>query len=302
MSANVVRDMPEAEYHATKALSAGGAWSLANDCPAIYWHSSPFNPDAAPAENAKVMDIGTALHLAVLEPDRLQERTVLVEAEDWRTKAAKEARDAAYEAGLTPLLLKDRDLVDRLANVLRRNEYVARLLDGADTEISYFWDAGGVGGKARADLVTKDCSAIGDLKASASASPLFFQRRAFNAGHFLRTPWYVDGWEASTGKRAEYWYIVVGCEEPHLVSVLQLDQKAVEWGRMMIRRSLDLFRRCRDRGVWPGYCDRPMRIGLPTWAEYQLADREQEGHFRDGDPSLLALGAELYKPMESHHA
>lgn len=298
MTDRVVHDLPAADYHAVKALSATGAWELANECPAIYWHRSPFNPDAARSETGKPMDIGTALHLAVLEPERLADRTIEVDAADWRTKEARDVRDRAYGAGLVPLLVKDLALVGRLARALRANPFVAELLDGAGTEISYFWTSeDGVPCKARADIVSRDGTMLADLKASASASPPFFQRQAFSAGHFLRSPWYADGWQHVTGKRAGYRYIVVSREEPHLVTVAELDERAIEWGRMTIRRALELFRRCRKQDRWPPYCEEPVSLSLPGWAEYQLADREQEGWFNP-PPSAedVRRGIELLAP------
>lgn len=284
MSERIVHGMSEADYHATPALSAGGAWALANDCPAIYWHTSPFNPSAASFETGKIMDVGTAVHLAALEPDRLQERTVIVDADDWRTKAAKEARDVAYDTGRVPLLLKDIDLVNRLAAALRANEHAAKLLDGAATEVSYFWRSDdGVDCKARADIITRD-GAIADLKASASASPQFFQRQAMNAGHFLRAPFYMDGWNVLGGNARDYFFIVVAREEPNLITVCKLDEQALEWGRMHIRRAMTIFKQCRKHGLWPAYCEAPVTLGLPDWAHYRLADQEQEGRF---DPAKI---------------
>lgn len=304
----IVRGMLAAEYHAAPALSASGAWILADECPAIYWHTSPFNPLRAEGEKSKPMDIGTALHLAVLEPDLYAERTVIVPADDWRTKDAREVRELAHGAQRTPLLTKDHDLVMRLRRALLANEFVADLLDGAETEISYFWDAEGVSCKARADLISRDGHAFGDLKASASASPAFFQRQAFNAGHFLRSVWYADGWEGVTGQRADYWYIVVAREAPHLITLARLDDQAIAWGRLTIRRAIELFRRCRDRGEWPAYCDGPVSLSLPTWAEYQLADHEQAGYF-DADkinrqPSAEAVrrAFDFLAPREINHA
>lgn len=279
MTANIVHEMPAEQYHAVKALSASGAWTLAADCPAMYWHTSPLNPNAVQSENGGPMDIGTALHLAVLEANQLPDRTALVTADDWRTKAAKEKRDEARAAGKVPLLLKDADLVLRLSAALRANEYVADLLDGAHTEVSYFWTTDGIPMKARGDIVTRDGLAFGDLKASVSASPEFFQRQAFNSGHFLRSPWYTDGWEAVTGNRAEYFYIIVAREEPHLVTIARLDERATSWGRLMIRRAMTLFDLCRKRNRWPGYFDEPTTLSLPGWSEYRLADQEQEGRF-----------------------
>lgn len=272
-------NLPEAEYHAAAALSASGAWAIAQDCPAIYWHTSPFNPNAERPETSKDFDIGTALHLAVLEPARREARIVVIEADDWRTKAAKEARDAAYAAGKVPLLPKNGDLVDEMRKALLAHEWTADLLRGASTEVSFFWDAEGIPCKARADLISRD-GRMADLKTSASASPSFFQRQAWNNGHFLRAPFYQDGWMMAGGKPVkDYWFVVVGKDAPHLITPIRLDDRALAWGRLMARRAIDLFRRCRDEGRWPGYTDGPMTIGLPTWAEYQLADREASGDF-----------------------
>ncbi len=273
--------MPEAEYHAAKALSAGGAWTLATECPALYYYRSPFNPNAEPEKPAKHLDIGTALHLAALEPYLLWQRTQVVDAENWSTKIARDKRDAARAADQVPLLKKDLDLVHRLHDAIRSNKHAAELLDGAMTEVSYFWTADDIACKARADVLSDDWR-MADLKASASASPEFFQRQAFNLGHFLRASWYMDGFEAATGKRIkEYWFIVVSTQDggPHLVTTCQLDQRALAWGRLKIRRALTLFRECMRRGEWPPYCPEPVTIGLPEWAEYRLADQEASGHF-----------------------
>lgn len=295
MTGRILYDLPAADYHAMQALSAGGAWTLATECPALYWHRSPFNPAAAAPENGKRMDIGTALHLAALEPDRLAQRTVMIEADDWRTKEARDQRDAAYDAGQVPLLIKDAALVDRLADAIRCNKHAAELLDGALTEVSYFWTAAGIPCKARADIQRND-GRMGDLKASASASPEFFQRQAFRAGHFLRVPWYCDGYEVAYGKRiSEYWFIVASSEEPHLVTTCRLDDRAIEWGRLKIRRAMALFRECRSRGIWPPYCPEPVTIGLPDWAEYRLADQEQAGHFSEDD---IRRGIEFLAPIK----
>lgn len=272
----IIKNMPELDYHASRALSASGAWQIESECAAIYWHGSPFNPDAAPPEQNKVLDIGTAAHLAILEPDRFKERTVIVEAENWRGKAAQEARDDAYAAGKVPLLPADIDKLSDIRYALLGNSYVADLLDGAQTEVSYFWTAGnGVLCKARADIITRDGAVIADLKASASAHPDFFQRRAMASGHFLRAPWYLDGWNmVSDDRAADYWFIVVASKPPHLTTLARLDERAIEWGRIATRRSLDAFKRCQDSGKWPGYAAEPITIGLPVYGEYKLADKE----------------------------
>jgi hypothetical protein len=293
MTGRIVRDLPMETYHASKALSASGAFTLASECPAMFWARSPFNPDALPPKNGKDLDVGSALHLAALEPDRLVDRTRIVDADDWRTKEARNERDDARGAGIVPLLRKDLDLVTRLRAALLANPYVVDLLDGADTEVSYFWTADGVPLKARADIIARDGQAIGDLKASANAAPLFFQRQAFNAGHFLRAVWYQAGWREVAGKRADYWFVIVAREPPHLVTIARLDERALAWGDMMAKRALLLFRECRERGIWPPYCTEPATLSLPAWSEFRLADDEQEGRF---SADAIRAGMELLSP------
>src|SRR5437764_7134583 len=94
VSARLISGLPAVDYHAMRALSASGAWLLAEECAAKFLWRSPWNPLYQP--EAKVeFDIGVAAHLAVLEPRRQADCVVLIEAGDYRTAKAREARDMA---------------------------------------------------------------------------------------------------------------------------------------------------------------------------------------------------------------
>jgi hypothetical protein len=275
------------DYHAVRALSASGAWTLIQECPAQYWFESPWNPDFAP-KNSLVFDIGTATHLAVLEPDQLGRRVACIDAKDYKTRLAQEARDWAYASGLVPLLPQHVDLVRHLSAALRADPWAADLLEGCEPELSVFWNADiGVPCKARPDFVTRDRAVLGDIKTCPTANPRAFQRTAFNSGYFLRAAWYIDGYEQATGSTVhDYWFVIVGKEPPYLVSTLRLGPRAIEWGRMTVRRALAIFRKCSQTGHWPTYCLEPSTLELPTWAEYQLHERNEAGEFTADDARL----------------
>src|SRR5947207_15952906 len=95
--------LPAAEYHAIRALSASGAWLLAEECAAKFLWRSPWNPLYVPEERTD-FDIGVAAHLAVLEPERQAQGIVVIEAGDYRTAKARDAREAARAEGKVPLL------------------------------------------------------------------------------------------------------------------------------------------------------------------------------------------------------
>lgn len=299
MTARIVPDMAAEDYHAARALSASGAHLLTSECPSVYWWRSPFNPAFAPVRKP-VMDFGTAVHLAVLEPARLGERIALVDADDWRGKRAREERDEAYIAGRVPLLPHDLDLVADLARRLHDNPWVADLLDGAETEMSYFWDWTGVPCKARADILTRDRAVIADLKSAHSANPEAIRRAAWDQGWHLRAPWYCQGWQAVTGETIQdYFFVVIDRDPPHPITICRLDPRALAWGEMMMRRALRLFRRCSDAGEWPGYARGPITLDLPAWAEHRLADEEASGALSSDD---VRLSMDFLDPRGPGHA
>src|SRR3954465_6281630 len=92
-----ISGLPAAEYHAMRALSASGAWLLAEECAAKFLWRSPWNPLYQPEAKTE-FDIGVAAHLAVLEPERQEDSMVVIEADNYRTARARDARDAARDA------------------------------------------------------------------------------------------------------------------------------------------------------------------------------------------------------------
>src|SRR6266542_2753422 len=116
------------EYHLDQigndqpSLSAGIASILINASPKHAWTAHPkLNPDYQPREDKK-FDIGKAAHRLLLEG---VDSVIVVEAENWRTKAAQEAQAEARAAGLTPLLA-------------REWEAVRAMVDAANSQLAEF--------------------------------------------------------------------------------------------------------------------------------------------------------------------
>src|SRR5437868_9457147 len=90
-SARRIFGLPAVEYQAMRALSASGAWLLSEECAAKFLWRSPWNPLYLPDAKTE-FDLGVAAHLAVLEPQRQEDSMVVIEAGDYRTARAHEAR------------------------------------------------------------------------------------------------------------------------------------------------------------------------------------------------------------------
>jgi hypothetical protein len=289
----LITEFPAAEYHAMKALSASGAWLLAEDCPAKFLWRGPWNP-IWQAEDKSEFDIGCAAHLAVLEPNEFATRTKLLDEADYRTNRARETREMARAEGKVPLLSWQLDIVRAIAGSIRAHPIAAEAFTGGQPEVTMTWrDKGtGIPCKARVDWLPRRCRWLVDLKTAASANPRVWRDQAYRLGYHARAAWYLDGAEAVTGRRPDdYWFVVVEKEPPYLVSVVAFDDGALEWGRRVNRRACELFARSIDRGDWPGYRDPGVtrdcafRIGLPPWAIYQLQDRSEGGEFAAAKPA-----------------
>src|SRR5436305_9502665 len=254
-SARRVPGLPVVDYHAMRALSASGAWLLAEECAAKFLWRSPWNP-LYELEAKTDFDIGVAAHLAVLEPERQADSIVLIEAGDYRTTKAREVRDAARAAGLVPLLPYQVDIVRAIAGSIRAHPIASEAFRGGEAEVTLIWSdpETGVPCKARPDYLPAHGRWIVDLKTAASANPRSWRDQAYRLGYHARAAWYLDGATAVLGQMPEeYWFVLVEKEPPYLVSVASLDAVALVWGRSANQKACERFAASPAANDWPGY-------------------------------------------------
>lgn len=263
--AGVIDDLDEATYHQHPALSVSGAKKLL-DCPAKYRHDM----DHGQAPRA-VFDIGHAAHALVLG---VGAEILVVAADDWRSKAAREARDAAYAEGKIPLLAADKAAVDGMAAALRQHPRAGTLLEPGTgrAELSLFWRdwVTGVHRRGRLDWFTahEGRPTIVDYKTCASAEPGQVRRAVANFGYHQQHAWYVDAAHAvELADEARFLFVFQEKSAPYLVTVVELDGEAVRVGRARNDEALRVFAACEASGVWPGYADDVQVVSLPQWAQ-----------------------------------
>lgn len=281
MPASVIRNLPAEEYHAIKAVSAGMVWTLDSECPLKAWLGSPWNPNQT-REDATHFDVGTAVHLAVLEPHLFAERVALHGFDDYKTKIAREARDEAYIAGRTPLKPSEYQTVLGMHEALEKKKHIWRLFAEGDSEITLQWDWNGLPCKCRPDRLAADGSYIVDLKSAITVNPKALARKLESEGWFVRAPWYLAGAKMATGiMPTAYKFVVVEKDPPHICEVFDIDIRSMVQGEQIIGRALTLIGECFKTGRWPSYSAPGQTITLsrPTWAEFQHADRDEAGDF-----------------------
>jgi len=272
-----VYDLDSEEYHADPvperlggSLSASGAKKLLPpNCPATFdylrHHGQP---------HKDVFDFGHAAHAAVLG---IGAEIVTVDATDWRTKAAKEAKEAAYAEGKVPLLAEDVAHVDEMAAAILSHPIAAALLNPENgmPERALFRQDEQEGVWLRSMLDWLPDSGDGrmivpDYKTAVSASPDEFAKSAAKFHYHMQDAFYRD-MVVALGLADDVAFVFVVQEKtaPYLVTVVELDSEAVRIGRELNREAIDLYAQCQSSGLWPGYSEDVALISLPAWATYQ---------------------------------
>lgn len=289
----VLLDLPSELYHAERRLSASGVFTLSeHPPPRRFWFHSPWNPEYA-AVNGKAFDIGTATHLAVLEPHLLKDRVVNVPFSTYQTKEARELRDQAWAAHRTPLKIDETETVANLSRAIFADPVAAPYFRGGSAEVSIFWEWAGISCKARPDYWSKDRLTVVDLKTAMTCDKDAIARKAKSEGWHVRDAWYREAVAAATGNPPEhYLFAVIEKPPPHLIQVFELSERAIEWGRKIIQRGMEIFRACSETDQWPSY-EGIERLDLPAWAEFQLADRQE-----NGDLGAFRSAGEILRSMD----
>ena len=240
---------------------------------AFYGHSR-LNPDYQ-AKEAERFDIGTAAHALLLDGKDIIE---IIDAADWRTKAAKEARDEARAKGKIPLLTaqtKDIFAMVNAANSALANSELAivDLQKEGDSELTYIWNEGKTWCRIRPDWISKDRTLVLDYKTVGnSANPSDISRQIISFGYDIQAAFYTRGVREIEGTEPKFIFLFQEIEEPYLCSFIGLPPQFMDMGASKVDYGLFLWRQCLEKNEWPGYPQRICWVEPPTWA---LAQWEQ---------------------------
>ena len=152
----------------------------------------------------------------------------------------------------------------------------------------YFWTDPeyGIACKARPDWQSLQNGYVVDYKTAGSAHPKDFAKSVWDHHYFVQHPWYLDGIKQTIGEQLRFIFVVQEKQAPHLVSVFELDAQTVEWGRKYANKGKRIYAQCLERDEWPGYRDplypdqdRRITIELPSYAQMQLIERDEQDFF-----------------------
>ena len=302
-----VYSISEAEYHADPcpepSLSKSVGHTLLTRSPRHAWLQHPrLNPDYEPEVRA-TFDLGSAAHSMMLNSDA---GLSVIEADDWRTKAAKAARDEAREAGLIPLLQKDYDKTALMVNAGRvqivRHEDAGDAFKDGKPEQALVWKEGDVWCRCLLDWLPDDPTHRWyDYKTTdASAAPQDWGKRiAFDTGCDLQVAFYRRGIRAIFGiENPAFAFVVQERKPPYALCVIELDRHTVEFADKKALEAIRRFGWCLENDFWPGYPRRTVTVDTPPWKEAEwLAEENRMEIAKEQGEDLLALSMKMQEPL-----
>lgn len=266
------------EYHADAtgdprpSLSASCATTIVTRSP---FHAYVEHPRLGAFKRTSTdrQDLGSLIHRLVLGNGA---DVVGVDADDWRTKAAKEEREAIRAAGKIPVLLGKLQAAEEMVEAIRcQLDGFGISLDG-QSEGAAVWEEesshGPVLCRGMMDHLIIDEGRIYDLKTTECAHPSAIQRCMVSRGSDIQFAAYTSAVRAlrpELAGREDFVFIYVETEYPYAMTPVRPNGAMREMGAARWRRAVETWGSCLMRDTWPGYATAILDIEPPGWALHQ---------------------------------
>jgi hypothetical protein len=254
----------DTEYHAD--LDRLSATMLRTFVRSVPEYVAKFVERTMPTASTARMDLGTAAHAAILQPDRFEDHVAIAPDCDRRTKAGKD-RFAEFEQQAAGKLVVTADAgaaALAMAASVRRVPLAKFLLDATGVvERPVLWtdEASGIDCRCKPDLLLTKAATLVEIKTVSDPSPFAFSRSIHNLGYHLQAVHYMSG----TGATRFVW-ITAHVNAPHEVSLFELDEQSLESAWAQYRSVLSEIAAYKQAGGWPIVPESICKVSLPPWA------------------------------------
>lgn len=269
-------NIPSAEYFADPCQQPSLTQSIAS----VLLDRSPrhaalrhprLNPAWKPHEDTK-FNIGNAAHKLLIGRGK---ELVVVEADDWRTKAAKEARDEAHAAGKVALLAHQHDTAEDMSLAFREQiaaipECAGAFNEGIGGEVVIIAEYEGVYLRSMVDWML-DTTRLSDLKTTGmSASPDRLPYAMADGGWDLQAAMQeriLDVLDPQNAGRRHHYFYLQENDDPYEVTVAELPESVMTIGRAKLDRAIQIWKRCIAANNFPGYARVVHQPAYPAYLE-----------------------------------
>lgn len=262
-------DVSNADYHAGDGVSKSQLDMVAKTPALLKWiKSAPQD-----TEGITALNMGSALHCRLLEPDEFNKRFVVAPKFNRRTNQGKEDEKAFLSEraseGITVIEADEGRKLDLMCGSALAHPAARWILEQpGHCEASMFWNDGETGElcRIRPDKWLNEHNVIVDVKTVADVED--FSRHIERFRYHVQDAMYREGAFRVTGHQHGFFFIAISktldCGR-YPVRVFELDSADVDTGHKLFRRDLNTWHECRTNDEWGGV----EVIKRPEWAHKQ---------------------------------
>ena len=250
----IIYDMTPEEYHARPEASKSDLDLITPDLrrtPADYrWRKDHPTERKTPA-----LTLGTAVHMAVLEPKKFPSAYMLAPECDRRTKEGKAIYEEELSSGKILLDVDQYTACLGMAKSVSKHPVMADALRNRSkkVELSLFWTHEGTGEPCKARLDYYNGRGLMDLKTTSDASNEGIERSIKKYRYHVQAGFYRKGIEVITGKTLPFMFCFVENKPPYKVNVGFVSDEDMDAGYAQAERDLQILHSCKESGTWSGY-------------------------------------------------
>jgi hypothetical protein len=270
-------DVPDSTYHGWQDAVSQSTLKVVRAMTPLHARQKLINPH----DQTAAQSFGTALHLAMLEPDSFDDKVAEGLGIDRRSNANKAKHAEFEEANFGKLILKKQEFEDccLAAESSKKHGIVTELMGLKGKEISVVWTDPDTGTrcKARYDFMGQyiKWNVIGDLKSTAAdLSDRSLMREIGNWGYDIQAAFYLDGASVLAPADRRFLFVFAEKKAPFDMRVIEPNATALFEGRFKYRKALNTWAKCVKSGVYPGFEQKIQPLGLMPWDE--VAERESD--------------------------
>jgi len=281
-------DVDDETYHSDPcpepSLSCSIAKVLINRSPRHAWAAHPrLNPDFE-REEKESFDLGTIFHTMILGKGADID---VLDFKDWRTDAAKAAREAARKQGYTPVLKANYERAEAMVKAVRAqipgHEELAYAMAAGVPERTFIWKeettAGPIYCRLRLDWEARNGALFPDWKSTlVGAGPEEWGARVmWQMDSHIQAAFYRRGVKAVIGKDVDLFFAVAETNFPHALACMRPTPAAVAMADRAVAYAIAMWGLCLHSNKWPGYARQMAWIDPPAWKEKLFLEREERG-------------------------
>jgi hypothetical protein len=218
--------------------------------------------------------IGTAAHRTLLGKGGAIKT---VNAEDFKTAAARKLRDDALAAGMTPVLVDDMAEVERMVEAAR-DQLASTDLRGyfeapGQSEVTMVWRAGEVWCRGRLDRLPDAVRegghvVLADLKTTSGSSHWDdWESVAYDLAYDIQSVFYPFGLRSLIPgiRSVEFKFAVLEQKPPYGLTVCQFPGLAIEEAEQDVQLAMKIWANCLRTGEWPSYDGGTVTLEKAPW-------------------------------------